>query len=220
MQSYLDLARLVLRPLDMHKLNIDLPAILQSGVPVILELGCGPRKQSGRIGIDALDLPGVDIVANLDNGLPFLPDRCVDEIHSRSFLEHVDKFENLMREMVRVLKPGGKVVSFVPHFSNPYFYSDYTHSRFFGYYTFYYFCDAEDQPARKVPSFYHDIRIRVTSIQLVFHSPFKGRSLFKRAFGRLVNWKTWLQEFYEENLCFVIPCYGLQVTFEPKEKNK
>lgn len=203
-----------------YKSNIDLFEVMQSGEKVILELGCGPRKQKGRIGIDALDLPGVDIVANLDNGLPFLADQCVDEIHSHSLLEHINNFELLMCEMLRVLKPGGIVHCFVPHFSNPYFYSDYTHSRFFGYYTFFYFCDAEDQPSRKVPCFYHDIRIKVTSIRLVFDSPFSGRQTFKRAFGRLINWKQSLQEFYEENLCYMVPCYGIQVSFRLKKKSK
>ena len=202
-----------------YKLNIDLQRMLDTKVPIIIELGCGPSKQPGRIGIDALDLTGVDIVANLDNGLPFLPDGSVDEIHSRSLLEHVNNFEYLMREMVRVLRPSGKVVSFVPHFSNPYFYSDYTHSRFFVFYTFFYFCDPDDQPRRKVPNFYHDIRIRVTSIEFIFHSPFKRRNVIKRAFGQLINKRLWLQEFYEENLCFIVPCYGLQVTFQPKAKS-
>lgn len=26
---------------------------------------------------------------------------------------------------------------------------------------------------------------------------------------------TWLMEFYEENLYYIIPCYGLQVTLRP-----
>jgi SAM-dependent methyltransferase len=197
--------------------KIDLAAVLASGQPVRIELGCGPRKKPGMIGVDGLDLPGVDIVADLDAGLGFLPDSSVDEIHSRSLLEHLDDLELLMREMVRVLKPGGFASHFVPHFSNPFFYSDYTHHRFFGYYTFFYFCDPEDQPARKVPSFYHDIRIRVRSTELVFDSPFRWRGKVKRAFGRVVNSRRWLQEFYEENLCYLISCYGIQVVFEAKK---
>ena len=53
----------------------------------------------------------------------------------------------------------------VPHFSNPRGYSDPTHVRFFGLYSFYYFCAAEDQPRRKVPSFYCPARFRVQSLQ-------------------------------------------------------
>ena len=48
-----------------------------------------------------------------------------------------------MREITRVLKKNGKANIFVPHFSNPYYYSDYTHKRFLGLYTFYYFVETE-----------------------------------------------------------------------------
>ena len=88
-------------------LKIDLDALLKSGQPVVLELGCGPNKTPGRIGIDMIDLPGVDIVANIDHGLGFLPDASVDAIYSESFFEHVADLQRLMAEIVRVLKPGG-----------------------------------------------------------------------------------------------------------------
>jgi predicted SAM-dependent methyltransferase len=196
------------------KLKIDLEQVLASGQPVIVELGCGTEKAAGRIGIDHLDLPGVDIVADLNQGLPFLPDNSVDEIHSSSLLEHLADLELTLREIVRVLKPGGRSRAFVPHFSNPYFYSDYTHNKFFGLYTFYYFVDAKHQRfTRKVPSFYTDIRLQVFSIQYVFLSPFTGRNRLKTAFGRVINSYRYLQEFYEENLCYLVPCYGMVIEF-------
>ena len=84
--------------------KIDLEQVLDSGDPVLIELGCGDRKKAGRIGVDAIDLPGVDVVADLEKGLAFLPDNSVDQIHCRSLLEHIDNFENLIAEIVRVLK--------------------------------------------------------------------------------------------------------------------
>jgi len=69
--------------------KIDLDSLIDGGEKIIIELGCGPRKKEGRIGIDAVDLPGVDIVADLEKGFPFLPDNSVDQIHCRSFLEHI-----------------------------------------------------------------------------------------------------------------------------------
>lgn len=196
------------------KLNVgDLQDKLMSGKPVILELGCGLTKKKGRIGIDRLDLPGVDVVANLDEGFPYLPDESVDEVHSKSVLEHVDRLEFVLSEIVRVLKKDGRNYAFVPHFSNPYYYSDYTHSKFFGLYTFYYFVDSEHQLYRKVPNFYTEVRIKVVSIELVFQSTFRGLNLLKKLFGRLINSHPRLQEFYEENLCYLIPCYGINVVF-------
>jgi predicted SAM-dependent methyltransferase len=199
---------------SVFKVKIDLKQVLESGQPVIVELGCGTDKTAGRLGIDQLDLPGVDIVADLNQGLPFLPDNSVDEIHSSSLLEHLSDLELVLRETLRVLKPGGRSHAFVPHFSNPYFYSDYTHNKFFGLYTFHYFVDSEHQQfKRKVPSFYTDIRLRVFSLQYVFTSPFRERELFKMAFGKLINSSNYMKEFYEENLCYLVPCYGMQIVF-------
>lgn len=198
-------------------IKIDLAAALAPGRRVLVELGCGPSKAPGHIGIDRLDLPGVDIVADLEKGLSFLPDASVDEIHSDSFLEHVTNFEDLMREIVRTLKPGGICRIFVPHFSNPFYYSDYTHIRFFGLYTFRYFCSEAEQRemVRKVPSFYSEIRIKLLSQRLTFYSSFRGVRFLKKLFQRAVNLSRWTQEFYEENLCYLIPCYGMDIRFTP-----
>ena len=125
------------RQTDNEKIFSDLSAGKQR---VIIELGCGPNKTAADvIGIDLLPLPGVDIVHNTEEGLHFIPDNSVDEISSSHFLEHIVNFESLMKEIHRVLKPGGLNKVTVPHFSNPHYYSDFTHKRFFGLYTFDYF---------------------------------------------------------------------------------
>jgi ubiquinone/menaquinone biosynthesis C-methylase UbiE len=195
------------------QIKIDLQEALNSGKPVVIELGCGPNKQAGCIGIDLVDLPGVDIVANIDDGLGFLPDASVDKVVSRSFFEHVGSLEQLVAEIVRVLKPEGVSSLFVPHFSNPFYYSDYTHKTFFGLYTLRYFCAEEDQLMRKVPNHYTRTRIRVVSQRMVFFSSFRGIRFLKKVFQKLVNHNTWTQEFYEENLSSLIPCYGMELRF-------
>ena len=55
-------------------IRIDLEEVLNGGDPVIVELGCGRKKKQGRIGIDRVDLTNVDIVADMEEGLSFLPD--------------------------------------------------------------------------------------------------------------------------------------------------
>jgi len=47
----------------------------------VIDLGCGPNKKPGMIGIDVLPLPGVDIIANLEEGFPTIPDNSIDEFH-------------------------------------------------------------------------------------------------------------------------------------------
>jgi len=198
-------------------IKIDLDKVIKSDAPVIVELGCGQKKKTGRITVDKLDLPNVDIVADLENGLAFLPDNSVDQINGRSVFEHIENFENLMREIVRVLKKKGTAQIFVSHFSNPYYYSDYTHKMFFGLYTFYYFVETKHQPKRKIPNFYTDIRIRIVSQRLVFTSPFWLRRRIKKLFGLVVNCHRSIQEFYEENLCYMFPCYGIEIVFTPSK---
>ena len=193
--------------------KIDLEKVINSTEPVIVELGCGKKKKQGRIGVDKLDLPNVDIVADIEEGLSFLPDNSVDQIYCKSIFEHIENLENLMREIVRVLKRDGTANVFVPHFSSPYYYSDPTHKRFFGLYTFYYFVDTKHQLKRKVPNFYTDIRIKIISQRLVFTSPFWLRRRIKKLLGFIFNCHRSLQEFYEENLCYIFPCYAIEVVF-------
>ena len=198
-------------------IRIDLEARINGPDPVIVELGCGRKERPGRITVDRSDMPHVNIVADIEDGLGFLPDKSIDEIHCRSVLEHIENFEHLMSEIVRVLKDVGTAHIFVPHFSNPYYYSDFTHKRFFGLYTFYYFVESKNQLKRKVPDYYTSLRIRIISQRLVFRSAFKLLNPWKKLFGWLVNRHHLLQEFYEENLCYAFPCHGIEIIFSAAE---
>jgi len=194
--------------------------LVKSTEKVIIELGCGPNKKPGVIGIDQFNLPGVDYVTDLEHGLPFLESDSVDEIISRHVLEHIENFQFLMEEIHRVLKPGGRKVITVPHFSSPYYYSDFTHRRFFGLYTFDYFTDpASSRLKRKVPSFYSELRFTISYRKLVFKSPFTVRNLIKMFFTRLFNSTTYLQELYEEQFCYLIPCQEIEFILTPVKKN-
>ena len=198
-----------------NKIRIDLEKTLKGPGPVIVELGCGLKKMEGTITVDKMDLPHVDIVADIEQGLSFLPDKSVDQIRCKSVLEHIENFENLMREIVRVLKKDGTAHIFVPHFSNPYFYSDFTHKRHFGLYSFYYFVDSDKQLKRKVPNFYTDIRIEILSVKLIFRSPFWFSKQLKKLLGLIFNCHRSIKEYYELHLCYVFPCYGVEVVFKP-----
>jgi SAM-dependent methyltransferase len=202
------------------QIKVNLEQTLDSGRPLIIELGAGRKHTLGRINIDRVDLPGVDIVADLEDGLPFLPNGSVDEIHCRSVLEHIENFGGLMAEIVRVLKDGGTAHIFVPHFSNPYYYSDYTHRRFFGLYTFYYFVPSAKQLSRKVPDFYTDTRIEILSQRLVFRSSFRLLKPLKKLIGWLTNLHTCVQQYYEENLCYLFPCHGIEIAFRPDRQTR
>jgi len=199
-------------------IKINLDAKINSHEPMILELGSGNKKPDhSRVYIDRLELPGVDIIANLEDGLPFLPDNSVDAIYSNSFLEHINNLEFLMYEIWRVLKPNGQKYVFVPHFSNPYYYSDYAHHRFFGLYSFEYFSKSQTSYKRKVPDFYHQFSFHTEKLTLVFNSPWRTRKIIKKFAQKIFNINNKWQEFYEENLCYLIPCYGIQAILKPEK---
>jgi SAM-dependent methyltransferase len=68
-------------------------------------------------------------VANIeDDGIPF-PNNFFDVIYSKSVIEHFHKPENLVREMYRVLKPGGVAITLCPAWEYNYkiYYEDYSH---------------------------------------------------------------------------------------------
>lgn len=184
-------------------------------IPVIIELGCGPNKSPGVIGVDMLPLEGVDVVHNLEEPLSFIPDNSIDELRSSHLLEHVSDLDQLIREIHRVLKPGGKHVAVVPHFSNPYYYSDYTHQRFFGLYTFDYMASMETKLRRPVPDFYSTVKFNIEKRHLNFKSHFVVRNLFKQVVKRLVNLSSYTQELYEEAFCYVVPCSDITFIMTP-----
>jgi len=179
---------------------------------VELELGCGNRKRNRQaIGIDMLDYPDVDIVGDVYEVLSALPNHSVDAVYSYHFVEHVTDVSKLLSELARVIKPNGYLKFVAPHFSNPYFYSDPTHRKFFGLYTFCYF--ANNSPfARQVPIYDYKTEFRIIKVDLIFKSarPFIGRYGIKWLIGKFFNSCTYLKELYEENFCYLLPCYEVR----------
>lgn len=179
---------------------------------VILELGCGNRKRvKGAIGIDQLDYDCVDIVGDVMTVLSLLPSGSVDSIHSFHFFEHISDLSALLNEISRVLKVDGRLEVVVPHFSSPYYHSDVTHRTFFGLYTLDYFA-AKTHFSRKVPTYGQALPFEVVSVDLVFKSsrPFYVRHAIKRVLGSIFNSCNYMREFYEENFCYLLPCYEIR----------
>lgn len=103
-----------------------------------LDIGCGRKKFPGAVGLDQLPLPGVDVVANLNDRLPF-DGNTFDAVHADQVLEHVRDLVSLMREVHRVLRPGGLFVAHLPYFRSSWAHIDPTHVRSFTINTLDYF---------------------------------------------------------------------------------
>ena len=82
-----------------------------------VDIGCGAYKRPGWIGLDLVELEGVDYVVDVRNGIPFT-DAQVDEIYCSHVLEHLTSAEGLklLKECNRVLKDTGTIEIMVPDF--------------------------------------------------------------------------------------------------------
>lgn len=197
-------------------IKINLQELLNQAQPVAVELGCGQNKMPGCIGIDIIDLPEVDIVADLECGLPFFPDNSVDAFYAFHFLEHIDHLAELMRDIHRALKPDGRLILRVPHFSNPFFYSDFTHKRFFGLYSFDYF-SRSPRFKRRLPRNYVDFSFRTQELKLIFYSDRLPIKICRRVVQHIVNSSCTLQEIYEELWSRWIPCSEIYAVLTPEK---
>jgi hypothetical protein len=119
----------------------------------------------------------------------------------------------MIDEMARLLAPGGEMEIIVPHFANPYYHSDPTHASGVGYglYTMSYYV-RDPYFRRQVPGYVRRDHLTLKRVDLRFKSsiPFYGRHALKRLIGPIFNSCRYLQEFWEENLCYVFPCYEIR----------
>lgn len=103
-----------------------------------LNLGCGKEILSGWDNLDRVAMEGVQFVHDLNqHPLPF-PDAHYEEVVCQNVLEHVDYLQ-LLREIHRILIPGGCVRIQVPHFTSRNNFDDPTHIHQFSLTTFTFF---------------------------------------------------------------------------------
>ncbi len=101
----------------------DPPALLK------LDLGCGPNKKEGFIGVDQFEMPNVDLVFDLRASVWPWADNSVGEVNCSHFLEHLTQIEraHFMNELFRVMAPGAQALIVTPHWASNRAYGDLTH---------------------------------------------------------------------------------------------
>lgn len=135
--DYKPLADLVLRTsVGAAKQVVEAAAVTTSGVRI--DLGCGENKPEGYIGVDKRQLEGVDLVHDLDMGLPF-PDDYAQHIRANHFLEHVRDPVFIMNEIYRVLVPRGTLAFDYLSTEGKGAFADPTHVSYWNRLTLYFF---------------------------------------------------------------------------------
>lgn len=109
---------------------------------VNLNLGCGFHPEPGFVNVDRVPGPGVDLVRDLERVGPddaLGSADSVDCVVASHVLEHIVNLIPLMREIHRVLRPGGYLLAAAPHASSDDAWEDPTHVRAFTERSWYYF---------------------------------------------------------------------------------
>jgi len=92
-----------------------------------LNLGSGANKKERYINLDWNVDSNPDVVHNL-NSIPYpFSENTFDLIEASHVLEHIDRPFDVMKELHRILKPNGKVIIKVPHFSRGFTHAEHCH---------------------------------------------------------------------------------------------
>jgi hypothetical protein len=181
-----------------------------------VNLGCGRKAIPGFLGVD----PDLDSLADINmdayEWLVSQKDDAVNEIYTRHFFEHLDSDQLLaiMREINRVLEDDGILTVIVPHFANPYFYSDPTHKTPFGLYSFCYMCNSA-LFKRGVPAYVRSMRLTLESVRVNFVPRRRMKILFFKfsliepLLNLLVNSSSHFQEIYEKYFVYFFSPYEI-----------
>jgi SAM-dependent methyltransferase len=106
---------------------------------VIIDLGCGTRRQPGAVGVDSNPAVEPDVVHDLNRRPYPFEESVADEVYLDNVLEHLDDVIGTLEEVHRILRPNGTVRIDVPYFRSRWAAIDPTHRNAFGVESFSYF---------------------------------------------------------------------------------
>lgn len=154
-----------------------------------LNLGCGTDIKQGWINLDSADLPGIDVIHNIEiSPLPF-EDNQFDEIRCDNILEHVE-YINVLKDIHRILEPKGILKIRVPHFTSRNNYVDPTHKKQFSISTFDFFAENSSN------DYYFDFHFsKIIGRKIKFVK--RGIYWLNRLIEPLINLNKKTQIFYE-----------------------
>jgi SAM-dependent methyltransferase len=174
-----------------------------------LNLGCGTDIRPGFVNLDSAALPGVDVVHDL-NRLPLpLEDGAFVEVVCQDVLEHLPEWPQVVGEIHRVLRPGGRLVMRSPHYTSRAVYLDPTHRTSFSIDTLRFFVAGDEFSER---SYYFPFKFsRMERARITFHR-YRGMP-WNYALEWAVNRSPAAQAYYEGTmLSGLFPAANIEVT--------
>ncbi len=166
--------------------------------PKRLNLGCGHDIRAGWVNLDSAKIEGVDVIHDIEKlPLPFANDE-FDEILCSDILEHVE-YIPVLKDLHRILKPGGKLTIRVPHFTSRNNFSDPTHKKLFGIRSMEFFVQDSQLNQGKHREYYFDFHFsKLASVKITFEKNiFFIKYINNYIIEPLVNSSQNLRHFYE-----------------------
>jgi len=169
-----------------------------------LDLGCGNAKRDGFMGVDSLDLPGVDVVHDLTSYPYPFSDSSVDEIWLDNVLEHLPSPIKVVEELYRICKNNAIINVAVPYFRSFYSTIDPTHVNFFGLNWFNYF-----DPSHPFHKKYQYSKATLKVERISFDREWLTGNKCSWFHRQLIKLGEKKPEFYEARLSHVFPLNSL-----------
>lgn len=127
-----------------------------------LNVGCGNDIREGYVNLDVAGLPGVDVVANLEQFPWPLHENRFEEIIMINVLEHLPDTIAAMEELWRISSNGCKVIIRVPYWNCIHAASDPTHKKQFTQFSMNFF-DPTTKQGKERP-YYSKARFHIKQI--------------------------------------------------------
>lgn len=160
-----------------------------------LNLGCGEQILEGFINIDSFPHTGVDLVCDLNKGIP-LPDNSITEVKANHILEHLEDIIKIMEEIHRVSKKGAVVKIKSPYFKSIGAFKDPSHKSFLTERTFEYF-DPLLVRSKRLPNYQTKAAFSVKKVSFIWSSPYIRFLPFKKSFFIKYFWNIARTIYYE-----------------------
>lgn len=166
-------------------------------LPLRLNLGCGRSKRADCLNVDRRAGVAPDLVWDLERFPYPLPARHFVQVFALDVVEHLENLPGFMEETYRLLAVDGILEITTPHFSCANSFTDPTHRRHLGYFSFDFFTPDSSY------EFDTAARFAIVERALVFHPGPVGRLAAAFANRR--------PAFYERRLAWILPAWFLVV---------
>lgn len=169
---------------------------------MILDVGCGPSKMPGSIGVDQVLIPGVDVVCDLNQPWP-LKEKTFQKIIFRHSINHFNNLDFILQEVSRVAKQNALIEIIAPHFSSDNIFTDPTVKFFLGYRSFNYYC----QNVTSIYNYYSTVKFHLENRRIYLYKS-EAHTISDTFINQLIYPLEWLintfPRLYEKFFCFIL----------------